>query len=423
MQRPLDDRPKPTWLTAKRLRAHGTILALCLWSVYLWNLSTPGLRDHAGNLKGTDFLHFYNLGSLARMHDGADLYDMGAQANIADARVPAAAGLKYLPLYPPQVSIFFLPFAHLSYEWALVLWWILNFFIYGLCCFLVWRTCPNLRSFGGTVFLLAAALPGFFHLIAWGQTSGLALLCFTGLYFCLRSDWGFAAGLMSGCLIFKPQLGLAIAVVFLCCGLWKSLSGALASATVELAVGFAYYGWEPLRQWMQVLVNTRALLPLLEPKPCQTHCLRTFWTMMVPSPPAAFGLYFVSACGVLYLTISCWKRGNFLPLSMRYSVLLLATVLVAPHLTVYDLVILAPAFLLIADWIVGQQSPRNSVVGTLLYLVYVLPVVGPLARWTHVQLSVIAMGGLLYVVWRVSRSTGVGSGVPEPTVTAQTTRA
>ena len=29
------------WLTAKRLRAHGAILALCLWSLYAWNLATP----------------------------------------------------------------------------------------------------------------------------------------------------------------------------------------------------------------------------------------------------------------------------------------------------------------------------------------------------------------------------------------------
>ena len=111
-----------SFLTAKRLRAHGTILALCLWSVYLWNIAMPGILDRAGNLKGTDFLHFYTLGSLALAHRGADLYNMRAQAELAAQRVPAAAGIRYLPLYPPQVSILFAPFAQLSYLWALVLW-------------------------------------------------------------------------------------------------------------------------------------------------------------------------------------------------------------------------------------------------------------------------------------------------------------
>src|SRR5882724_10357258 len=106
------------WLTVRRMRAHGTILALCLWSLYLWNLATPGLRDRNGNLKGTDFLHFYTLGSFAASHRGADLYDTDAQAARVTQRVPEAAGIRYLPLYPPQVSLIFAPLAKLSYGCA-----------------------------------------------------------------------------------------------------------------------------------------------------------------------------------------------------------------------------------------------------------------------------------------------------------------
>src|SRR6202166_1695195 len=109
MGRPMTLKKVATWLTARRLRAHGLILALALWSVYLWNISTPGLIDRAGNLKGTDFLHFYTLGSLALTHRSADLYDMQPQPQPAANRVPAAAGIRYLPLYPPQVSILFAP--------------------------------------------------------------------------------------------------------------------------------------------------------------------------------------------------------------------------------------------------------------------------------------------------------------------------
>ena len=76
-----------------------------------------GLIDRAGNLKGTDFLHFYTLGSVALTHHGVDLYNMRAQAEIAAQRVPAAAGIRYLPLYPPQVSIFFAPFAGCRIRW------------------------------------------------------------------------------------------------------------------------------------------------------------------------------------------------------------------------------------------------------------------------------------------------------------------
>lgn len=393
------------WLTAKRLRAHGTILALCLWLLYAANLATPGLRDRNGNLKGTDFLHFYTLGSLALEHRGVDLYDMNAQAALAVKRVPEALGIRYLPLYPPQVSLIFLPLAHLSYGWALILWWAASVGIYAACCYGVWRACPNLRNHGGTVALLAVAFPAFFHLIAWGQTSALALACFTLIFFSLRWRQEFLAGLILGALIFKPQLGLAAALVFVSIGAWRIIAGAALSATAELAAGVLYYGTAPLREWIHLLWNGRRVLPLLEPKPYQTYSLRTFWSMLVPWAGVSMFLYGLSALLILTLTVCCWRRARALPLKVRYPMLLLATVLVAPHLTVYDLVILAPAFLLLANWLVSSISVRSTQpVASLLYLAYMLPLLGPFTRWTHVQLSVIAMTGLVYEVWRMSRS-------------------
>ena len=391
------------WLTARRLRAHGTIFAVCLWSVYVWNLATPGLRDHNGNLKGTDFLHFYTLGSLALQHRGTDLYDMTAQAAVAAERVPQAAGIQYLPLYPPQVSLFFAPLAHLSYDWALILWWACSAAIYGACCYSVWRVCPNLRGYEGAVFALAAGFPAFVLLIAWGQTSALALGCFTLGFFLLRGRQEFLAGVAIGCLIFKPQLGLAVAVVLVSTGAFKAIAGAVLSAAAQLSIGILFYGMKTLQQWVHTLENLRALLPYVEPKPYQTHCLRTFWNMLIPWPDLAFGLYILSAVAVLGLTIAVWRREQLTPLAVRYSVLLLATVLVAPHLTVYDLVILAPAFLLLADWLIAQPpDPLMRSLGTLTYLVYVLPLLGPVARWTRMQLSVVAMAVTLYLIWHVT---------------------
>src|SRR5271168_2867079 len=148
-----------SWLTPKRLRVHGLLLALCLWSVYIWNMAAPGLLDRAGNLKGTDFLHFYTLGSLALAHRGPnlnnDLYNMQAQSELAAERVPAARGVRYLPLYPPQVSILFAPFARVSYPCALILWLTLSALLYGVCVYAVWRTCPSLQSSKLTVAILA----------------------------------------------------------------------------------------------------------------------------------------------------------------------------------------------------------------------------------------------------------------------------
>lgn len=390
------------WLTAKRLRAHGVLLGVALWSIYLWTLATPGLRDRNGNLKGTDFLHFYTLGALANARDGAHLYDMDVQAALAAKLVPAASGIRYLPLYPPQTSLLFMPLARLPYPWALSAWWTISAALYGACCFAIWRVCPSLHGYGSLVLILALAFPPFFHLIAWGQTSALALVCFTAAFLQLREGKQFTAGLALGLLAFKPQLGLAAALVFLIGGNWKVLSGAALSAAVEFSAGILVCGVRPLRQWIVQITHVGSIMPWLEPKPYQTHCLRTFWSMLVPWAAASAFLYAVSGLAVIIVVGALWKRGDQVAPSLRYSALLLATVLISPHLTVYDLVILAPAILLLADSALANPSSRG-VLGTLLYFVYVLPLLGPLARWTHLQLSVIAIAALLWTVWQMSR--------------------
>jgi len=390
-------------LTAKRLRAHGLILALCLWSVYIWNMTAPGLRDRAHNLKGTDFLHLYTLGSLALAHRGADLYNLQAQSELAAQRIPAAAGIRYLPLYPPQVSIFFAPFALLSYPGALLLWLALTTLIYFLCCWAVWRACPNLRGQKITVAILALAFPAFWHLLAWGQTSALALACFTLAFLALRAQHEFLAGLALGCLIFKPQLGVAAAVIFVFTLHWKIIFAAILSACAQLTAAYFHYGQGPLREWIHTLLNLPALLPLLEPKPFQTHSLRTFWTMLIPWPTAALVLCLISSALVCALAIACWQ--SRIPLSVRYPALLLSTVLLAPHLTVYDLVILAPAFLLLSDSIAAQPAvPLTPHLKLLLYLTYALPLLAPLTRWTHLQLSVPVMATILFMIWKRTRT-------------------
>ena len=419
------------WITGRRLRVHGTILALCLWSVYAWNIASPGWRDRHGNLKGTDFSHLYTLGSVALAHRAVDLYDADAQAELASRLIPAATGIRYIPMYPPQVSIFFAPLAALPYGTALVIWLAASSLLYALCCYALWLACPRLRNERWTVMILAIAFPGFFHLIVWGQTSAIALACFTAGFFLLRDDLRdqrpFLAGLAFGCLIFKPQLGIAAAFIFLHTRAWRVIAGGILSAAAQLAVPAIYYGKESLGAWMRTMSSVVFNVSLLEPRPYQTHNLRIFWSMLVPGHTLPFVLYVLSALVILGLTASvwngAWSHRPALPFALRYSALLLASVLVAPHLIVYDLVILAPVFLLLSDWLIGrslvdhatiahstiaQQPGANSYMKVVLYSAYLAPLAGgPIARWTHLQVSVVLMSVLVWMIWRASRSSPV----------------
>ncbi len=428
--------PNPTspWLTPPRIRRQALLLAIALWLGYAATIATPGPRDRFGHLKGADFLHAYVVGTLALEHRGEALYDASAQRELGEQRVPGSAGDYFLPVYAPQYSLIWAPLALLPYPWAAAIWIALSAAIYAACCYAIWQTCPNLSAHGSTVALTAAAFPGFFALITFGQNSALALAALTATYFALRARQEFLAGLCLGLLAYKPQLALVPACVFAAMWVWSSTSkdklrfgvaqrfsaainappppaalaaegkhadstagatrsdairiimGALLCIAAQFAAAWAWYGPRPLISYAHVLTHIAAAASILEPKPYLMHSLRAFWNLLLPWPSAAFALYVLTAAATLALAIACWRKPA--PLHHRFAILLLATVLVAPHLTVYDLVILAPAFLWIADWLATHAANR---IAWLLYLSFLLPFAGPLARWTHLQLSVICL--------------------------------
>ncbi len=391
-------------LTERRIRAHAFLLALCLWSLYALDLATPGLRDRFGMLKGADFMHFYTLGTLVNRGQWSALYDMAAQARLMPTLLPPSAGLIYIPLYGPQVALVLAPFAKLPYVPALIAWWIVTTIIYGASCYLIWTRCPRLRESRSTVLVVALGYPAFFALIAWGQSSAPALLAFALGYVALRVDRRFLAGLAIGVLAYKPSLAVGPAIVFLAAAEWRIVAGAILSAVAQLAFAWAYFGTVVMKAYAKALLNAPHQFGYVEPKVYMVHSLRAFWAMLVPAPKVAFVLYVACAIAVLVLAVRTWK--GTAALDLTYSSLLLATVLVAPHLTIYDLVIVAPVFMLVPECLQDSNNSftaanenADGVQRLLLYLCYGLPLLGPVTRWTHIQLSALAFAALLYVLW------------------------
>jgi hypothetical protein len=391
---PAADGPRiDAWIQPARLRAHAVLLALCLWGVFAAGITTPGLRDRSGLLKGSDFLQFYVSGSLARDGRADALYDYRTHVAEALRRVPESRGTSFLPVYGPQVALLFAPFAALPYGPALAAWLLASALLYALCLVAVFRTCPQLVAHGRMVALLALAYPPFFSLIGHGQSSVLALACFTGAWLGLRAGRPFAAGLALGCLAYKPQLALGAGLVLLAAGEARILAGAGAAAAAQLAWAALRLGPGALEGYAGVVARFGELAPTLGFKLHQMHCLRAFFDLLAPAPVAKV-LWALGALAALALGHRTWRSG--LPLSARFAALLIATALVNPHQYMYDLVVLAPAWMLLADLSLARpQAPWTPSLRVLVYAAFVLPVLGPLARLTHLQISVLALAGLL----------------------------
>jgi alpha-1,2-mannosyltransferase len=394
-------------LTRKRVRGHAVLLGLVVWGAYLFNIATPGLKDREGQLKGADFLHFYALGNIARMHEGGMLYDAPRQAVLGRQLIHQDPGQSYLPVYGPQYSLLFLPLAGLPYGWAAAMWMLGSALVYFICCALVLRTCPRIKEDRTTIFILAAAFPGFFYMVASGQNSMLALIAFTTAYFCFRAKLPLAAGMALGLLMYKPQFGVMAAVVFVVALEWRVIVGAVITGGGQLAAGAAYYGRASLDGYFHQLVHINQNASALEPHLDRMHSLRSFWQLLLPWHGIASLLYAASALAVIAITVWCWRSGA--SFELRYAVFLLGSALVDPHLTDYDLVMLLPALLVIGDRVLlAAESNERDAARVLAYVAYCLPLFGPMLKVVHVQLSVPAYVGL-FVVTAVALRQGLRS--------------
>jgi hypothetical protein len=141
-----------------------------------------------------------------------------------------------------------------------------------------------------------------------------------------------------------------------------------------------------------------ARMAAFEPKPYFMHSLRSFFSMLLPWPRAALVCSLVLSACVLAWALRGWRSGG--PLALKFSLLLFATVLVDPHLHAYELVVLVPALLLTSDWLARADRATAGPLGPVMYLSFLLPLVGPLALVTRVQFSVVAFGAAAFLLGR-----------------------
>lgn len=385
------------WLTPRRLRAQAIVLALSLWGVCLVDFATPGLFDRAGNIKFQDFLPFYISARLIAQHRAAELYNPAiTRSEILDiVHGPTRVRLTYL--YGPQVALLFLPLASLSFPAAARIWAAISVLVCAACIYAIWRRCPNLRGHPGAIAMAALAFPPFFHFFVRGQFSPVILACFTLTFLALQANRPWLAGIALGCLILKPPFLLAIPVILLIAPARKMFLALILSAIAQIEMATLYFGSTVMHNYFDLLLHPARWLAEAELSlaPIQMHSLRAFWTLLIPWPAVSLALYILCSIAAIAAATAIWRSAATLPL--RFSALTFAAILVDPYLFVYDLAVLAPALLLLTDSILIHDRPALRL---LAYLSFLLPLFGPLSRWTHVQVSVVAFAALLWTLYR-----------------------
>jgi hypothetical protein len=389
------------WMDRRRITTHAAIAAAVMWSMFVFSLSRTGLLDRVGNLKGADFLQFYAAGLFARAHRIGAMYGVYQFAAATNRVAPGIQGWHYLPVYPPQVALFFWPLSYFPYLTAFALWSAINVLLYFACLEVVARRYRKLAA-SRTTLILAAAFPPFFYAVGDGQVSMLALVCVVGSLSAFWKRDEFLAGLALGCTAFKPPIFVAFVVVCLAVRAVRLIGGMAVAAAAQLLLVLAISGFDSMAAYIRFAMKLPRVDRLaLAVKPYQMHSMRSFW-MLLGVGRLEIALWLLSSIAILVILARYWRREP--RADLRFAALVFAAVLIDPHLYIYDAVILAPALIIAIE---HARVLGNCALGNALrlgvYALFVCFFAAPLSRITQVQFSVLILVGLFLMITSRSR--------------------
>jgi Glycosyltransferase family 87 len=318
-----------------------TVACACLGNVLAEILRS--LRD----AYNTDFLSsFYTAASMLRHGDHAIYCSSCLQAHAQQLFHVGSPIFQFQYDNPPLGAWLLQPLTFVTPQTALAAFLLLTGIAVGAAGWLLCRNVsrdPRRLLIGVLAF---ASLPAAMT-FAYGQWDGLLALAGTGAYVALQRDRQVLAGMLIAVLLLKPQLIWLVPIVVVIAGSWRLLCGIMIGALVFGLSSIAILGWTDTYQWVrQISPNIVARTGLSLP-----HMLVSFGatSSMVVASSAALAVIVT----VALLIARSWLRS--LTRQQQLSLGLLVSMLAAPHLLSYDLIIVAPVIVL---W--GREQERHA---------------------------------------------------------------
>jgi alpha-1,2-mannosyltransferase len=300
-------------------------------------------------------------------------------------------------VYPPQIAAMFAPVSGWSYQRALLVWTLLSIAAYAFIVWSAWKPVSSVLSDRTLIIATAAAFPPFWYLVLYGQITVLVLAAFWAGWVALERGHRLLAGVAFGLLAIKPQFGIPLAVIVLVGREWRMLAGAVLSVVAQVAATSWMLGWDAFRGFASTtLAITVNHVDLLESKPFHSHSLRSL-TRLAPNW-IGIPLWVAVAGVVLWYTARVWRSDA--PLRVRLGVVMLAAVLVNPHVIIYDVTVLALPLLWFAAYM--QEPERQATAAPFWVTTYWLfaALFAPTAAALGIQVSVLLMAWLMVLVSR-----------------------
>lgn len=203
-----------------------------------------------------DFRTLYASGYLLRTGHSGEIYNDSELEKVKEKLAPLGWSFPLPMDHLAYESVLFAPLSFLSYRKALTVFIVLNLGMVWLCyrllkpCFLElnsrWRFLP--------VLLFAAFFP-ITRTIVQGQDSVILLTLLAVALIWLRRGNDIYAGLFTGLGMFKLQIVIPIAIMFVLWRRWKFVAGFIVSSITALACTTLIVGMHGMQEYISMLLG------------------------------------------------------------------------------------------------------------------------------------------------------------------------
>lgn len=383
--------------------------ALALWCAALLFIvfASPNFRGtlaDGASIPGGDYLQFFVAAKMVTGGVADQLYDFTLQQSIQ--RDPALVPYTWDPrsyllfVYPPFVAAFFVPWSLFPFMTSAILWLLTMAASGAVSLWCLVREYSRLRPYFGGVLIAALIYRPFVHAIYSCQNSTLSLLLFTGTFLLLRRERFYTAGCVAALLSFKPQLLIVVGIAAILARAWRFVAGLISVGSllgvccllVSVDATVAYLTRLPeLSRWIEMPGMSLAGM----------SCWYGFFRLVLDG--ASLGA--IQLCTVLASAVTIGlvvARVRRFPLAdeVSWSMVVIGTLLVSPHLLAYDLTLL----LLPCALLVGSERLAHDLRGRwIAAALYLGAIVSPgLAKMVSWQPIVIVMFVALLLLRRAA---------------------
>ena len=376
-------------LTRERAMRIAVICGLVSIAILVFLLVTSsGSLDSRGRPLGTDFSQVWTAGRMVLDGKAAAVWDWDTHFAVQRGLHGPELTEYYGWHYPPPFLLLATALATMPYLLALGTWQAATLLPFAA---LIRRMTGRREAW---LFVLAA--PVSLICVMHGHNGFLtALLLGGGLMMLERRP--LIAGLLLGCLVYKPQFALILPLLLLVTGNWRAILGAAMSCMGLIALTYAIWGWLVWQAFFDSLPLTRQIV---------IESGATGWEKIM-SPFSAIrswggGLtiaYAAQAVATLgAIVASLWLARTARP-NLRNAAVTATVLIATPYVLDYDFVVLLAGIAFL--WRDAEEHGWQSWEKSLLALVWIAPLVARnVAGLTHLPLGLATAVIVLVIAFR-----------------------